>query len=387
MRSGGSWPATAAIGVMAAAGIAPALLPVVFFLGRPSWAWWCLGAGTLFTFLLLWRQPIPRLSGTSPAAAPLSALGFIFPMSLLAMFWLLVYAAAYGLLWVVDKGLPLVGGGHLDPAAAARWASLVVPVTVGWAFIQTGLKRIRGQLAPGSQFRRITDRYGPWLAASSLLGLAILAVLYSGIFGSPSHYGWLLVAWGTLAAAAFLWNLGGIPTPAKPSCITKDQAVETVRGILSGESWGVQVLAGEGEDGGNPLLTNVDLFAWREREAFAIAVQAGPEAENPVTWKSAAGMPAAASEAMQRLEWSESASIATVGYVMVLAGAVPDSTLREYASRQNIRLVEIAEEAVQRLTGAGGEAGLHGAAERYFPMLLPGGDLSAPGKGMAGGAS
>jgi hypothetical protein len=115
----------------------------------------------------------------------------------------------------------------------------------------------------------------------------------------------------------------------------------------------------------DPVLVEVDLFAYKRVRALAVKIKTSANPLQEADWKTASGLHMAALALVGEMENLEVLS-KTVEPLLVLVGTTPDQSLTAFSSLENVHIVEIPDiEAVRQILQTDDMAALREIAQRY----------------------
>jgi Holliday junction resolvase len=116
----------------------------------------------------------------------------------------------------------------------------------------------------------------------------------------------------------------------------------------------------------DPLLTNLDLFAYNSERAFAIEVKIAQQSEAPVEWSVASRLLMAAF-ALDSQTQEYGVKSQKVEPMLVLVGGEPTESLKAFCKEELIWLVPISgEEVIRQILAAKNQSDMQGLVHQYL---------------------
>lgn len=346
------------------------VVPGILLLQRVHWLPYFAIGSTIVALLAVYKLKLTTTNRPGPLELILGWVGAIFPPAVLSLCVILVYwftvavfRAMAGLADWLGRQLTLV------PSRVGFYVAITVALIWAPAFVIMGVRGLARQLYP--ETAGIKSPFYTLIATRRLLllGVAILAlgaflalVLTADLRG---RWFYLLLDFYLLAVSAALWELG--EQDRRPHAAT--DAGQAIRRLLGAQGFTVIASPRTGEQGIDPHLLKVDLFAHRGGQAFAIGIETAAESPAPVEWVEASSLVIAAgtlTDAPKQL----GLDIGRVEPLMVLVGRVPADSLSAFARAQSIRILQIPDASVlRRALGTDDPRQLRALADEYLGPL------------------
>jgi hypothetical protein len=321
--------------------------------------------GTLLAAVLAARgRRIPSHTRPSVLELLLAALSNTGLTAFLGLIWLLLYYTTYGIIRLVNR----ISGVHGNAVFIALAASLTVVAVFGVIVAWFTTRDLISTLFPPRGGARtvyypIAAKPRSGLALAVSFGLLVAAAVGVAALTSSwlSTVLWVLILIFIIAAA------GTVVAPTLPPSLQRAGAevVQTVSDALTATGYSVVPYPQTGEPDIDPLLSQLDLFAYRTEEAFAVVVKHASTNTEPLDWRIGSNVLTAA-RLLGGGELSETS--ADIYPLVVLLGVPPDESLLAFCKSEGVYLLYI-EPSGHTTTVGGDKSELQAIADRYLKSL------------------
>ena len=337
-------------------GLTTACVAIVFLafgasLGR-SWVVLLAAPAALTAALGMRGRPIPN--------APMPTLGVVALATATLLFsFVSVTFFAWSLYWLVRGAVSLVetlAGVGLAAEPIAWWVSVAWLSLLLLAYAPNAARKLADALYPAAglhsryfdatRFERtgLLIRAGGGIAAvAALIFLAYTADLPGDDRGTTLLFALMVVA-----------SLFATPEARLRTDAPAEEDVENVTHSLRKHGWTVIHSPRTGNQGIDPLLAEVDLFAYKDSTSILVDVSRANGASAAMQWAGCAGLVTAA-KALPSTELPPGISV--VDPVMILVDTELEPALARFARRHSVALVVL--DTKERSTSIGGSDRLH----------------------------
>ncbi len=359
------------------------LAPVAFFLGRPCLLLYVAGASLLSAVLVGFSEL--KATETSATNSPsfleflLGGLSVVYLPAAGGAGLLIVYGLVYGGALLLGALLGWLGlHARIVPEAVAYYPTAVFAVLMAVGTVE-GVKELQSKLYPDvagieSAFYDLISRRRGILVACSAPAVLVLGAVLAAFLANRLTASWFCVFLQVyLCIVTMPLGLAG-ELPKRST-----SAIDAVRKLLeaSGYQTTMSPRTEDRDEAIDPLLMNVDLFAYNEERALALQVKTRGQAQGLVDWNAASALQDAA-WALDELSDKLGLPSQQVEPLMVLIGAEPDDSLRAFSQAESVQIVEIPEADVPRIAVTVDEDDLREMAGRYPGLGVSVGDAIAP---------
>jgi hypothetical protein len=272
---------------------------------------------------------------------------------------------AWLLYWAVDGGLSVVeriGSVDIHSATVAWWFAFGWLALMVLGYAPTASGRLAVSLYPAAGLHsRFLDvarfkRNELLLRALGTAGVAVAATALGFLFDLP----------GVDAGTALLFSLAiAASLFATPESAADERDVSSTVRAFEVNGWTVLPSPRTGDAAIDPLLADVDLFAWKGSQAVLVDVKRTNGMPASAYWTSCAGL-VTASRVLPRSQLP--AGIADLDTVMFVLGAKLEREVESFASQQDVSIVVIDPET--RTASVDGPPRLRDALEKVATRVL-----------------
>lgn len=366
-----------ALASVVATGVVLGLLPVYALSGRPGLYVAALGIAVSIGLAIFATAPPQSTREPTLRDFVLATVAATFMPSALGMSWLGLYRllgwTARLLHWLF--GWPAVA----DPMAAAIvWSGWVIaPAAV--IFVVSSHQSVFAQLYPNRAGMRSVFNSSGWTSAALWSVVAVFAPAL--LLALTLSLGWAVPFWLAIVLTAVEW-IGSAPLfSASTSVTTTDEReiILAVQHLLDVKGYDVLRTPKSGSGEIDPLLSDLALYARSRGDWPSLAIDvASASPGKTIAWTAGADIQSKVLALLQ----TEEQNIKPV----LIAMGTPETSLREFAKRYDIRIVEGVDRDIVR-EGLRGERVLSERAQEFLASLAaPSPEMSVTSAGSSMGA-